>query len=103
MRFTFMLGIVGVSTSLLLVGLKVRADHVKEPLYARHLLNSMGTGSLYAFLVWGSWFLINEKIYINQYAAAALWMAVMAFPLMAAKWTIGPHTHLPRSDLDSQQ
>jgi hypothetical protein len=98
-RFTFMLGIVGVSTSLLLVGLKVRADHVKEALYARHWLNSIGTGGLYAFMVWGPWFLMNEKIYINQYAAAALWMAVMAFPLFAAKWTIGPHRELPRPEV----
>ena len=35
-RFAFMLGITGVSASLLLVGLKVRADHVNVPLYSKH-------------------------------------------------------------------
>jgi hypothetical protein len=36
---------------------------------------------------------INHSFYVNRFAMAALWMAIMSFPLIAAKWTIGPHRH----------
>jgi hypothetical protein len=96
MRFAFMFGIACVSTSLLLVGLKVRADHTSKTLYAKHWLNSIGTGAAFALLVWGPWALQNHAITINRFLAAGVWMVIMAFPIFAAKWTIGPHKELPR-------
>jgi len=96
MRFAFMFGIACVSTSLLLVGLKVRADHSAKTLYAKHWLNSIGTGAAFALLVWGPWALQNHAIMINRFLAAGIWMVVMMFPIFAAKWTIGPHKELPR-------
>lgn len=91
LRFAFMVGIMGVSASLLLVGLKVRADHSSIPLYAKHWLNSIGTGSAYAFMMYAPWVFINHSIVINRFLAAAILMAIMSFPAIAAKWTIGPH------------
>ena len=99
-KFAFMVGIVCVSTSLLLVGLKVRADHSATTLFARHWLNSIGTGAAFAVLVWGPWSLQNHAIVINRYLALAIWLAVMAFPLAAAKWTIGPRPDMPRPGVD---
>lgn len=96
MHVVFILGIVGVSTSLFLVGLKVRADHAAVTLYAKHWLNSIGTGAFYAFLVWLPWALIEHGISVNRFLAVAFWMCVMAFPAIAAKWTIGPHRTLSR-------
>src|SRR4051794_31945774 len=40
-RFAFMVGIMGVACSLLLVGLRVRADNSKVDLYHKHWLNSI--------------------------------------------------------------
>jgi hypothetical protein len=96
MRFAFMFGIACVSASLLLVGLKVRADHCSRTLYAKHWLNSIGTGAAFALLVWGPWALQNHAIVINRFLAAGIWMLIMTFPIIAAKWTIGPHNELPR-------
>jgi len=90
-RFAFMLGIMGVSASLLLVGLKVRADHSAVLLFAKHWLNSIGTGSAYAFMMYVPWVLINHDIVVNRFLAAAVLMVIMIFPAIAAKWTIGPH------------
>ena len=56
----FLIGIDGVSSSLLLVGLKVRADHSEKDLFARHWLNSIGTGALHAFLIAGPWVLVDR-------------------------------------------
>jgi hypothetical protein len=98
-RFAFMIGIAGVSTSLLLVGLKVRAERSAVPLYARHWLNSIGTGALYALLMWGPWILVSHsfaEFAVKKPLAGTAFMALMAFPLIAAKWTIGPHVELPR-------
>ena len=95
-RFAFMLGIVGVSTSLLLVGLKVRADRSAVPLYARHWLNSIGTGAAYALMMYGPWVIFNHSIIINRFLAAAILMLILSFPAVAAKWTIGPHRELAR-------
>ena len=96
-RFAFMLGITGVSASLLLVGLKVRADHVATPLYSKHWLNSIGTGSIYALMMFLPWVrLSNHGITVNRFLAAMIMMAIMTFPAIAAKWTIGPHRELPR-------
>jgi hypothetical protein len=87
----FALGIAGVASSLLLVALKVRADHTGECLYARHWLNSITTGAGYAMLVGGPWLLVQEGVTINRFVAAALWMILMALPAMAARWTVQPH------------
>jgi hypothetical protein len=91
-RGCFMLGITGVAASLLLVGLKVRADNCKEALYSRHWINSITTGAIYALMIWGPWILIELGMFgrINRFVAAAVLMGVMAFPAVAAKWTIGP-------------
>lgn len=95
-RFAVMLGLTAVATSLLLVGLKVRAERSPVPLFARHWLNSLGTGALYALMVWGPWVLMTHQFFINRYVAASIWMALMAFPALAAKWTIGPHPSASR-------
>jgi len=96
MRFAFMLGIAGVSTSLLLVALKVRADRSQVQLYAKHWLNSIGTGASYALMMFAPWIIFNHAIIINRFLAAAILMMILAFPAAAAKWTIGPHKELPR-------
>lgn len=93
-RFAFMFGITGVACSLLLVGLKVRADHCAVQLYARHWLNSISTGAVYAFLIWIPWMVmehLQQVVSINRFAAAAVWMTLMAIPVLAARWVIGPH------------
>jgi hypothetical protein len=90
-QVAFMMGIVGVTTSLLLVGLKVRADHYPIALYARHWLNSIGTGAASATMIWLPWVLIHHDFVINRYLAAVIWMVLVAFPAVAAKWTIAPH------------
>ncbi len=95
----FMIGIAGVASSLLLVGLKVRADHTGEELYARHWLNSLGTGAAYATIICGPWLFMQQGFVINRFIAAAVWMVLMAFPALAAKWTVQPHPH---HDLPSQ-
>jgi hypothetical protein len=94
-RFAFMVGIMGVACSLLLVGLKVRADNSKVDLYHKHWLNSITTGAIYALMIWGPWILVvhTQGWAINRFLAAAVWMALMAFPAVAAKWMIGPHKH----------
>ena len=89
----FMLGVDGVASSLLLVALKVRADHTDEYLYARHWLNSLGTGALYATMIMGPWILLQQGFIGNRFVAAAVWMLLMAFPAAAAKWTVQPHPH----------
>lgn len=91
MRFAFMIGIIGVAMSLLLVGLKVRADHTDHDLFARHWLNSIATGALYALIIWGPWLYFYKGLVINRGLAAAVFMLVMMFPLGAAMWVIGPH------------
>jgi hypothetical protein len=90
----FALGIAGVASSLLLVALKVRADHTGEDLYARHWLNSITTGAVYAVLIAGPALLWQEGVVINRFIAAALWMILMILPAMAARWTVQPHPHL---------
>ena len=95
-RFAFMLGIAGVSASLLLVGLKVRADRSAVALYARHWLNSISTGAGYALLMFAPWLVFNHGILINRFLAAAILMVILSFPAIAAKWVIGPHKELPR-------
>ena len=96
-RGAFMLGITAVASSLLLVGLKVRADHSTENLFSRHWLNSIGTGSLYALLIWAPWILVEYRmgLHTNPFLASAIFMGIMAFPAVAACWTIGraPHPH----------
>ena len=101
-RFVFMAGITGVSTSLFLVALKVRADRSKEPLYARHWLNSICTGGAYALLVWLPWVMRDHSLNvtvsnINPFIAVALLMILSAVPVLAARWTIGTHYHPPLS------
>jgi hypothetical protein len=90
----FLIGIDGVASSLLLVGLKVRADHAATDLFARHWLNSIGTGALHVFLIAGPWVLMDPSIglnvRINRFVASAIWMALMAYPAVAARWTVGP-------------
>jgi hypothetical protein len=95
-RFAFMVGIMGVACSLLLVGLKVRADNSKVDLYHKHWLNSITTGAIYALMIWGPWILVShtQGWVINRFLAAGVWMALMAFPAVSAKWVIGPHKHL---------
>jgi hypothetical protein len=95
-RFAFMLGITGVSTSLLLVGLKVRADHYAKPLYAKHWLNSISTGAGYALLMFLPWLVYNHGVTVTRFLAAVVLMAIMSFPAIAAKWTIGPHREFAR-------
>jgi hypothetical protein len=93
-RMAFMVGITGVACSLLLVGLKVRADHCAVQLYARHWLNSITTGGVYAFLIWIPWMVMQHMqgvVLINRFVAAAIWMVLMSIPVLAAKWTIAPH------------
>lgn len=96
LRFAFMLGIAGVSTSLLLVGLKVRADHSAALLFARHWLNSIGTGAGYALIMYGPWIILNHSIVVNRFLAAGVWMLFLAFPAFAARWTIGPQKEMAR-------
>lgn len=90
-RMGFTMGITGVSASLLLVGLKVRADHSSVNLFARHWLNSLATGAMYAFLIWGPWILMEKGVMVNRFVAAAVWMVLMSYPAVAAKWTVEPH------------
>jgi hypothetical protein len=93
-RIAFVVGIAGVACSLLLVGLKVRADHCAVQLYARHWLNSITTGGVYAFLMWIPWMVMQHLgtiLTINRFVAAAIWMLLMSIPVLAARWTIGPH------------
>jgi hypothetical protein len=92
----FLFGIDMVAASLLLVGLKVRADHTGVDLFARHWLNSIGTGALFAIMIAGPWVLLDHHIYMNRFVAAGIWMLLMAFPAISAKWTVGPHPHLNR-------
>lgn len=100
-RFAFMLGITGVASSLLLVGLKVRADHTADILFARHWLNSLGTGAIYAALIWGPWILYyDEKLTINRFLVSLFFMAIMAFPAISACWIIGPERH-PRAQVSA--
>jgi hypothetical protein len=87
----FMLGITFVGCSLLLVGLKVRADHTDAQLYARHWLNSIGTGAVYSIMIWAPWQVMAPGAHINRFVAAAILMLLLAFPAVAAKWTIAPH------------
>ena len=95
-RFAFMLGIMGVSASLLLVGLKVRADHTGLQLYSRHWLNSIGTGAAFAIMMYSSYVMVSHSIAVNRFLAAGIIMAMLTFPAIAAKWTVGPHKELPR-------
>ena len=97
LRFAFMLGIAGVSTSLLLVALKVRADRTAIQLYAKHWLNSIGTGAAYALMMFAPWIIFNHAIIINRFLAAGILMLILSFPALAAKWTIGPHKEITRS------
>jgi hypothetical protein len=98
-RGAFMLGITAVASSLLLVGLKVRADHSPESLFSRHWLNSIGTGSLYATLIWGPWILVEHGVglHTNPFLASAIFMAILAFPAVSACWTIGRAPHYGHS------
>ena len=90
----FLVGIDGVASSLLLVGLKARADHSATELFARHWLNSIGTGALHAFMIAGPWVLMDPSVglnvRINRFVASAIWMGLMAYPAVAARWTVGP-------------
>jgi hypothetical protein len=97
-RFAFMLGIIGVSASLLLVGLKVRADHCAVALFARHWLNSIGTGAAFACMMYLPWLSVNHGIIVNRFMAAVVLMAFMTFPALAAKWTIGPLAPRPAAE-----
>lgn len=90
LRMAFVFGITGVGSSLLLVGLKVREDHVNHPLYARHWLNALGTGALFSLLVWGPWLIAEQGIAFNRFLAAGVWMLLMALPGVAALWVVGP-------------
>jgi len=92
----FLVGVDMVAVSLLLVGLKVRADHSSIDLFARHWLNSIGTGALYALMIAGPWVLLDRGILMNRFVAAGIWMLLMAFPAISAKWTVSPHPHLDR-------
>jgi hypothetical protein len=94
-RLAFMAGIVAVSASLLVVGLKIRADHSPVPLFARHWLNSMGTGAWFAAMMYVPWVFINHRLPFNGYLAAPILMAIMCFPALAAKWTVGPQVDHP--------
>jgi hypothetical protein len=84
----FVFGIDCVASSLLLVALKVRADHTGEALFARHWLNSLSTGAGYAVMICGPWLLTQKGIPINRFVAAAIWMSLMALPALAAAWTV---------------
>ncbi len=90
----FIIGIAGVASSLLLVGLKVRADRSEECLYARHWLNSLTTGAGFALLIAIPGFLMQHGLVIDRFVAAAIWMTLMIYPAIAAKWMIQPHPHL---------
>src|SRR5512146_8236 len=76
-RGAFMLGIMCVACSLLLVGLKVRADHSPVPLFSRHWLNSITTGGFYATLIWCPWILIEHgfALHTNRFLASVILMA----------------------------
>jgi hypothetical protein len=99
MGLAFMVGVAGVAASLLLVGLKVRADHTGDDLYARHWLNSITTGAAFCLLLCGPLFFMSEGWTINRFVMAAVWMLLMCFPAVAAKWTVGPHPHLEVPDM----
>ena len=88
-----MFGIAAVAASLLLVGLKVRADHYGEPLFARHWLNSISTGALYSLMLWLPFTLETHSFHFNRYVMSGSFMLLLAFPALAAKWVIGPHPH----------
>jgi hypothetical protein len=85
----FTVGIAGVASSLLLVGLKVRADHSPVQLFARHWLNSISTGAAFAMLVWGPW-VLAEGGSINRFVASGVWMVIVALPAVAARWVVAP-------------
>jgi hypothetical protein len=70
-------------------------------------LNSISTGALYAFLIWIPWMVmqhLQQVISINRFAAAAVWMTLMAIPVLAARWVIGPHLEhtLPATPVESE-
>ena len=89
-RFIFAVGITGVASSLLLVGLKVRVDHTRLILHSRHWLNSIATGAVFAVLVWGPWLAIEHNVPIDHFIVAGIWMLLFFFPPFAARWTVGP-------------
>ena len=89
-RFVFACGSTGVASSLLLVGLKVRADHSALVLHSRHWVNSIVTGTIYSLLVWGPWLAVEMGFGVDRFAQAAIWMLLFVYPLIAARWTVGP-------------
>jgi hypothetical protein len=94
LRMAFVIGITGVGASLLLVGLKVRDDHTSKILFPRHWLNALGTGGLFSVIVWLPYLVVDGgviSVSINRFVLAAIWMALMAFPGIAALWVVGPH------------
>jgi hypothetical protein len=97
LHMAFVFGITGVGSSLVLVGLKVRDDHTAAVLYARHWLASLATGAAFSMIVWGPWLVAERGVSFNRFVAAAIWMAVMAFPGVSALWTVGPHKSLARA------
>ncbi|GEM_PF-6522643 len=99
-RSVFVVGITGVAASLLLVGLKVRADHSPLELHSRHWLNSICTGALFSLLVWGPWLAIERGIHIDRFIVAFIWMLLFFFPIIAARWTVAPAKH-PDSPIPS--
>jgi hypothetical protein len=44
-------------------------------------------------MIWTPWLFWHHSFSINRFVFAALWMILMAFPAIAAKWTIAPHPH----------
>ncbi len=89
-KFVFIIGLAFVAASLLLVGLKVRADHSPVNLHSHHWINSIITGAIFSLLVWGPWLAIERGIHIDRFLLALFWMALFIFPALAAKWTVGP-------------
>ena len=93
-RMAFVLGITSVGASLLLVGLKVREDHSAAILFPRHWINALATGAAFSIIIWGPWLIAERGISFNRFAAAGIWMCLMAFPGIAALWVVGPR-HQP--------
>ena len=94
LRMAFVIGIAGVGGSLLLVGLKFRDDHSANILFARHWLNSLGTGAAFSMVVWGPWLIAERGVDFNRFAAAGVWMCLMALPGVASLWVVGPKRYV---------
>ncbi len=90
--FASMFGIAAVAASLLSAFESSRRS-LRRALFARHWLNSISTGALYSLMLWLPFTLETHSFHFNRYVMSGIFMLLLAFPALAAKWVIGPHPH----------